>query len=805
MLIIGINSLGHDTSAAVVKDGRLLFAIEEERIIRQKHTTKFPANAIKECLRFVGAEIEDVDIIAVGLIPERYVKHKILEHTLKYFPKANSLMADEAAKAGRFLAHEKHIREQLGFKKKIIFMRHHLCHMASSFYLSNFSESAIFSIDGIGEIESSLTGIGKGVEITTFEEDKIDYPVSIGLLYAGITWFLGFRHHCDEGKVMGLAPYGDAKVYRKLFEDIIKMKPNGKYDFDLSYITFPFERDTWVSPKFIKEAGNPRKMDEPLEKRHKDIAAALQEATEKAMVHTADYLFTKTKTDNLCLAGGVALNCVANGIVLKKSKFTNIYVQPGANDAGVAIGAALLAHYQNTKEAKRYEYPKTTYLGTGYDDSEVLKDLDGYDLEIKKVEDAAIFTADALADNKIISWFNGRMEFGPRALGNRSILASPISNANKDAVNKVKQRELWRPLCPSMLHEARQQYLEDGIESPFMILMDYVTKEKAKEVEAIVHVDNSTRPQTVTKDGNKDFWALLSAFKKKTGIPVLLNTSQNRNFEPMVMTPKQAIECFIGTDIDYLVFNNRIIVGKNKKPAAAGESDENAVSFDKQAKKFMKAKNLPSSPDTQMIRMLHRKGVLPPKDDKQKMLDVGCWDGGTLAYFARYGFNVSGTDVAEPEMELTRRNFKNAGLDVDALEILKDNKLNFPDNAFDFVLCWKTIYWAGSKENIAKILKEIHRVLKPGMPAMISIPDNDSAHVVNSIGIGGSLYRQRRYDGSYMTFYHFRTEKEFAGLMSGCGFGDIEVGSTGGYGLHKLGDDPSALKRNFRVFYGLKK
>ncbi len=545
-------------------DGKLLFAVEEERINRKKHTTEFPVNAIRECLNYVKADINDVDIIAVGFNPNRYIKHKYLEYSLQVYPKANKLMLDEMHKVKLFLSNESFIREKLGYNNELQFLSHHDCHMASTFYVSSFNKAALLSIDGLGEIESSVTGIGNECSLSIFEEDKIKYPVSIGLLYAAVTAYLGFRPFFDEQKIMGLAPYGDPTAYLGLFRKIVIFEANGRYSFDNSYLTFPFELNTWFSEKFLGEMGPFRKPDEPLSDHHKNVAAASQKITEDIILHMATHLYKKVKTKNLCMAGGVALNCVANGRLLKKGPFEKIYVQPGSNDAGVAIGAALLSYYKKADNPRRKEQALSSYWGPEYDKQSIIKVLEKMSvLAYKEYEDAAPIVAKYLAEGKIISWFNGRMEFGPRALGNRSILANPISNKYKDYLNKeIKKREWWRPLCPSMLFEARADYLEDAIESPFMILMDYVKKEKISCVEGIVHVDGTVRPQTLRREWNPIFYHLIEEFYKITGEPVLLNTSQNRNFEPIVMTPEDAIECFIDTKIDYLVFNNQIIVYK---------------------------------------------------------------------------------------------------------------------------------------------------------------------------------------------------------------------------------------------------
>jgi carbamoyltransferase len=563
MLILGLNSLGHDTSAAIVKDGKLLFAVEEERCNRKKHTTEFPINAINQCLNFVKAVVNDIDIISIGFIPHRYVKHKFLEHTLSVFPNANRLMMDEMDKVRVFLNNETIIRDKLGFKNEIRFLPHHTCHLASSFYMSNFKQAALLSIDGLGEIESSVTGYGNECNIFVHNEDKIRYPVSIGLLYAGITAYLGFRPFYDEQKVMGLSSYGNPDIFMNLFNEIVLFEPEGKYNFDFSYLTFQFERNSWFSKKFLDRVGPFRKPNEEITDMHRNIAASIQKVTENVMLHISKHLHEKTKMENLCLAGGVALNCVANGVLLKKGRFKNVYVQPGANDAGVAIGSALLTLYETDSPPERYQYPLTSYWGPEFDIKIVKDVLKKYSLEFQEYDDAAPNAARYLAEGKVISWFNGRMEFGPRALGNRSILGNPCSNKFKDYINKeVKKREWWRPLCPSMLYEKRSEYLENSIESPFMILMDYVSKDSVHKAEGIVHVDGTTRPQTVTKEQSPVFHHLIEEFYKITDVPVLLNTSQNRDFEPIVMTPEDAIECFIDTKIDYLVFNNQIIVSK---------------------------------------------------------------------------------------------------------------------------------------------------------------------------------------------------------------------------------------------------
>jgi carbamoyltransferase len=557
--------MGHDTAAALIKDGEVLFAVEEERISRSKHAKNFPMGAIQACLDYARVQITDIDAISLSFIPLEVVRLKFLKHSLDYFPRANRVMIQDLAYVERAVNHEQEIRERLNFTKEIYYCHHHTAHLASSYYLSGFDESALFTIDGIGEIETSVIGQAHQNELEIFPEYSINFPTSIGLLYSGITDYLGFLHHCDEGKVMGLAPYGNAQTYKAVFEEIVKFKEDGAYDFDLDYLEFPFDRTQWVSEKFLDICGPKRDPGSEITQRHMDIAAALQHITEKAMLHTANHLHALTGSENLCLAGGVALNCVANGKVLTQTGFEKIFVQPAAYDAGTAIGAALYYFYSNHKEHRRHKL-NNTYLGDSYSDAQVIDVLKSSGVEFYKSDSPFEEVAGYLAEGKIVGWFNGRMEFGPRALGNRSILTAPFPAEMKEILNeKVKHREGFRPFAPSVILEEVSDYFDNSHESPYMLLTFGVLADQARRIPAITHVDGTARVQTVSKEENPDYYKLICEFKRLTGVGVILNTSFNVMGQPIVNKPEEALECFLSTYMDYLVFNAAYIVARKNK------------------------------------------------------------------------------------------------------------------------------------------------------------------------------------------------------------------------------------------------
>lgn len=562
MIILGIQTFSHDTSAAIVRDGRLLYAVEEERLNREKHTSAFPTKSIEACLRHAKIGMSDVDIIGVPTEPVSNVRFRFLRHWFNHYPQVAPRMLEEFKWVKKIMDIETEIREKLNFQKEIFFCRHHIAHMASSYHLSGFSSSALLSIDGVGEIESLTTGQARDNQIQVFEENNVDWPDSMGVLYTCITDWLGFKRHCDEGKVMGLAPYGNTETYRKIFEDMVTLLPNGRFKLDLSYFDYPFIQGSTMSTKFTELCGPSRKLTEDITQRHQDLAAAVQYITEMVIIHSADHLYQQTGEKNICLAGGVALNCVANGKVLTDTLFRNMFVQPAANDAGISIGVALHCHYLKYPDSRRYKM-ENAYLGDGYTDKEIESVLINNSVKYTEPKDLFLLVAKLLANQKIVAWFNGRFEFGPRALGNRSILTAPFPAEMKDVLNsRVKHREGFRPFAPIVLEEDCGEYFDNTHESPYMLLTYGVREEKRNIVPAITHVDGTARVQTLNGKQNPHLYKLLKEFKCLTGIGVILNTSFNVMGQPIISTPQEAIDCFLGTDIDYLVLNARYLVAK---------------------------------------------------------------------------------------------------------------------------------------------------------------------------------------------------------------------------------------------------
>ncbi len=556
----------HDTSAAILKDGRVLFAAEEERFNGEKHTTKFPHNAIKACLDFAKITLDDVDVICVPNIPIMSVRLRFIRNWYRHFPKVTPRMLAESKWIDRFIYIEQDIRENLNFQKKIFFCHHHLAHMASAYYLSGFSSSALLSIDGVGDIESLTTGVAENNKLKLFKKDSVEWPHSMGVLYTCITDYLGFKRHCDEGKVMGLAPYGNIETFRKIFEKVVLLGPRGRFALDYKYFDYPYIQGSTMSDVFKELCGPSRQKDEPITQRHMDIAAAAQYMTEKVMVNSARYLQEKTGQTNLSMAGGVALNCVANGKILTETPFKNIFIQPAANDSGASLGAALYYHYLKNKNAERYRL-NNAYLGNGYDNTEVFKALIYAKNKVNFVtgpkDKMNHYIARFLASGKIVAWFNGRFEYGPRALGNRSIITAPFPAEMKDILNsRVKHRESFRPFAPVVLEEDCGEYFDNIHISPYMLLTYGVRPEKKHQVPAITHVDGTARVQTVNEEQNPDLYNLIKEFKTQTGIGIILNTSFNVMGQPIINTPEEAIECFLGTDIDYLVLNGEFLVSK---------------------------------------------------------------------------------------------------------------------------------------------------------------------------------------------------------------------------------------------------
>lgn len=568
MKILGLHHGGHDTAASITINGKLIAACEEERYNKEKHTRDFPINAVKDCLRISKLKIKDIDIISYGNDPFLQIREKYLKLAIKNDYRIKALI-DDSERINRLFNTEKLIRNKLGFKKKIEFNNHHLCHLASAFYPSGFKRSLVVSYDGIGEINSALFGVGNRKSINIIH-DKNKYPDSLGLFYTAITFYLGWRIYCDEGIIMGLAPYGDStkkvpgkkKRYIDYFREIIKIdkKDPLKYLINLDWISYHYQRDTWLSQKFFETFGKKRLEGGKITDHHKNLAAALQDRLEEVVLFQLRLLKKKTKTDYLCVSGGVGLNCSLNGKIRKSKIFKQIFIQPASGDAGTAYGACLLSELRNNKNSyikKNLDF----YSGYRETNSSIIKNIKVNKLSYKKYG-SKIYSVVAkhLNDKKIIGWFQDGAEFGPRALGNRSILAKPFPSEMRDYINKnVKFREYFRPFAPAVLSEYLEKYFDIDQESPHMLIACQAKESVKKKIPAVIHIDNSCRVQSVTKKTNLKFWKLLSEFNKLTNIPVLLNTSFNIKGQPIVNTADDALKCFKKYKIDYLVINDYLI------------------------------------------------------------------------------------------------------------------------------------------------------------------------------------------------------------------------------------------------------
>lgn len=567
MNILGINCYTHDSAAALIRDGRVVAAVEEERLTRRKHTSEFPKEAIKFCLKFGGITFKDIDLIAYFFRPQLEFPNYLF-HFLRYFPKSLNLLNGAevtlpyTVRLKRILGIRNLIRDNFDYKDnnfKVMFVEHHLAHSGSCFFTSGFDSATIVSIDGKGEWASTL--IAKGYDNKIEKLKVINFPHSLGSFYSAVTQYLGFEPNSDEWKVMGLAPYGKPTFYKK-FCDIITLLPKGEYRINLDYIDYHlYGNKKWVSPKFIKEFGHQRIPNSDLTEHHQDIAWALQRRTEEAIIHILNYAYSLTKDHNLCLAGGVALNCVVNGRIRDLTRFKELFIQPAAGDAGTSLGAALYAYYNKSANKRSSGYVMdNAYLGPRYSSQEVEAALIEGGLKYQRSSDICKDTAHLLSQAKIIGWLQGRMEFGPRALGNRSILADPRRPEMKDLINaKVKYREGFRPFAPSVLEERVGEFFESDYPSPFMLFTYKIKEDKQKVIPAVTHVDGTGRLQTVSETTNPLYWNLINEFCKITGIPVILNTSFNVAGEPIVCSPHDAINCFLNSGIDVLVMDNFLV------------------------------------------------------------------------------------------------------------------------------------------------------------------------------------------------------------------------------------------------------
>ncbi len=564
---------GHDASAAIVRDGKVIACAAEERFIRVKYSlnlagnTLLPGNAIHYCLEKANVSIDEVDIVAHYCDFRLPIVEKRLALLRPYLSPEDAASVDDSYSRVFSMMMEPgvvyHQFERLVGKKpnRFVPVRHHEAHAASAFFPSGLEEALILTIDGTGELESSLLAIGQGDSITEIERTLL--PVSLGALYLIITVYLGFKSLGDEYKVMGLASYGNPARFRDVFESLVVLESDGKY-------STPLLATSQLKDFLCKRLGPARSAGTPVEQRHADVAAALQESLHRAVLHLLRHARNQTGLSNLCMAGGVALNCTLNGAIARSGLFDNIFVQPAANDEGCSVGAALYVYSQvEGKEPRNGSSWDHVYFGPEYNEQEILSALIRFQDHVcwEREDRIAVKVAKELAAGNVIGWFQGRMEFGPRALGNRSILADPRDPDMKEKINaRVKNRESFRPFAPAVLEECSRIFFDlTGMhKSPFMLFAVPVRDEQRAVIPAVTHVDGSARVQTVSKESNPRFWELLSEFGKSTGVPVVLNTSFNVKNEPIVCTPDDALQCFLSTEINFLAMGDFFV----KKRAA---------------------------------------------------------------------------------------------------------------------------------------------------------------------------------------------------------------------------------------------
>ena len=591
MYILGISAFYHDSAACLVKDGDIIAAAQEERFTRKKHDFRFPINAINFCMDFARIGSDDLEIVAFYDKP--FLKfERILETYLTYAPigiksflKAMPLWIKEK------IWMKELIKNELDYKGKIIFPEHHESHAASAFYPSPYNEAAILTMDGVGEWTTTSYGAGNGNKIEIRADIK--FPHSLGLLYSAFTYYTGFKVNSGEYKVMGLAPYGEPKYKQLIYDHLIDVKEDGSFKMNMEYFNYCAGL-TMTSKKFDKLFGGPpRKPESKLAQKEMDLARSLQDVTEEIVLKMGNHVHKETGLKNLTLAGGVALNCVANGRLLKEGPFENIWIQPAAGDAGGALGAALTAWYGylgNERTANEdSDSQNGSYLGPEYSNEQIISFVEGENYKAQKLDDDNLTkrVSELIANEKVIGWFQGRMEFGPRALGNRSIIGDARSSKMQSTMNlKIKFRESFRPFAPSVLREKVSEYFDADIDSPYMLLVANVKEERRKnmsdaekqlfgidklyvqrsDIPAITHVDYSARLQTVHSDTNPLYHKLIKKFEENSGCGVIINTSFNVRGEPIVCTPQDAYRCFMRTDMDYLVIGNYLFDKKEQQP-----------------------------------------------------------------------------------------------------------------------------------------------------------------------------------------------------------------------------------------------
>jgi carbamoyltransferase len=591
MNILGISAFYHDSAACLVRDGEIIAAAQEERFTRKKHDFSFPEKAIEYCLE--AGKINSASLDYIAFYDKPFIKfERILETYMAFAPSGiQSFVMAIPLWIKQKLWMKEFIKKQLGYEGKIIFPEHHESHAASAFFASPFPEAAFLTIDGVGEWTTTSYGIGKNNQIDILSE--IHFPHSLGLLYSAFTYYTGFKVNSGEYKVMGLAPYGQPKYKDLILSELMDLKEDGSFKLNMDYFNYCTGL-TMTNRKFNKLFGGPpRKPESTVTQREMDLARSVQDVTEEVMLRMAHHIHHETGQKNLCLAGGVALNCVGNGKILREGPFDNIWIQPAAGDAGGALGAALFVWYQyldNQRTADgQKDFMKASLLGPEYNDKQILEYLEANNISYNKLsaEEMPAKIADLIAGQKTIGWFQGRMEFGPRALGARSIIGDARSPGMQEIMNlKIKFRESFRPFAPSVLREKASDFFDIDTESPYMLIVAPVkenirrtmTEEEQgyfgldklhvvrSSIPAVTHVDYSARVQTVLKESNPVYYEMIGKFAERHGCPVIINTSFNVRGEPIVCKPQDAYLCFMRTNMDYLIMGNYLLKKEDQKP-----------------------------------------------------------------------------------------------------------------------------------------------------------------------------------------------------------------------------------------------
>jgi len=591
MNILGISAFYHDSAACLVREGQIIAAAQEERFTRKKHDAAFPTNAVEYCLREGGIKVSDLDFVAFYEKP--FLKFdRILHSYLAYAPAGlrSFLMALPLWIRERIWMKEL-IKEELSYTGKIIFPEHHESHAASAFFPSPFPEAAFLTVDGVGEWTTTSFGVGRGNQVEM--QSELHFPHSLGLLYSAFTYMTGFKVNSGEYKLMGLAPYGEPKYVDVILRELVDLKADGSFRLNMKYFNYGVGL-TMTNERFhALFDGGPRKPESRLTQRDMDLARSIQDVTEEIMFRMAQHVRQETGMKSLCLAGGVALNCVANGRILREGVFENIWIQPAAGDAGGALGAALFTWHQyvgNPRQADgKKDSQRGSYLGPSFSREEIRSFLAERNVPFTELSDVDLpgHIADLIKEEKVVGWFQGRMEFGPRALGARSIIGDAQSPKMQEVMNlKIKFRESFRPFAPTVLRERVSEYFELESESPYMLLVAPVVKSRRhdltmeeekrfgmeklltirSEIPAVTHVDYSARIQTITEEDHPVYYRMIKAFADKHGCPVIINTSFNVRGEPIVCTPEHAYLCFMRTNMDYLLLGNFLLEKEQQKP-----------------------------------------------------------------------------------------------------------------------------------------------------------------------------------------------------------------------------------------------